>query len=40
LDYMTPAAFAATCIPSVSAAPRHREYTTENVDNSLIVAGT
>jgi len=40
LDYMTPAAFAAMCIPSVSAAPRPQEYTTENVDNSLIVCGT
>jgi transposase InsO family protein len=40
LNYMTPAAFAATCIPSVSATPRPQEYTTENVDNSLIVAGT
>jgi putative transposase len=40
LNYMTPAAFAARCIPSVSATPRPQEYTTENVDNSLIVAGT
>ena len=40
LNYTTPAQFAATCIPSVSAAPRPQEYTTENVDNSLIVAGT
>ena len=40
LDYMTPAAFAATCIPSVSATPRPQEYTAENVDNSLITCGT
>lgn len=40
LDYMTPAAFAAMCIPSVSAAPRPQEYTIENLDNSLIVSGT
>lgn len=40
LDYMTPAAFAATCIPSVSAAPRPQEYTRENVDNPLIACGT
>jgi len=40
LRYMTPAAFAATCIPSVSALPRPSEYTKENVDNSLIEVGT
>ena len=40
LGYMTPAAFAATCIPSVSASPRPSEYTKENVDNSLIEVGT
>lgn len=40
LDYTTPAAFAATCIPSVSATPRPQEYTTRNVDNSLIASGT
>jgi transposase InsO family protein len=40
LGYMTPAAFAATCIPSVSATPRPSEYTKENVDNSLIEVGT
>lgn len=40
LNYMTPAAFAATCIPSVSATPRPQEYTIENVDNSLIEVGT
>jgi transposase InsO family protein len=40
LKYKTPAAFAATCIPSVSAAPRPQEYTRENVDNPLIACGT
>jgi putative transposase len=40
LKYMTPAAFAATCIPSVSAAPRPQEYTGDTVDNPLIVSGT
>jgi len=40
LGYMTPAAFAATCIPSVSAAPRPQEYTIDTVDNSLIMCGT
>jgi transposase InsO family protein len=40
LDYMTPAAFAAMCIPSVSAAPRPQEYTRDTVDNSLIACGT
>jgi len=40
LGYMTPAAFAATCIPSVSASPRPSEYTMKNVDNSLIEVGT
>jgi len=40
LGYITPAAFAATCIPSVSASPRPQEYTIENVDNSLIEVGT
>ena len=40
LGYKTPAQFAASCIPSVSAAPRPQEYTTETVDNSLIVCGT
>ena len=40
LNYMTPAAFAATCIPSVSATPRPQEHTIENVDNSLIAVGT
>jgi putative transposase len=40
LKYMTPAAFAATCIPEVSAAPRPQEYTRDTVDNLLIVSGT
>ena len=40
LDYKTPAAFAATCIASASAAPSPRQYTRENVDNPLIVVGT
>jgi len=40
LNYMTPAAFAATCIPEVSATPRPQEYTRENVDNSPINVGT
>jgi len=40
LGYKTPAQFAASCIPSVSATPRPQEYTTEKVDNSLIQCGT
>lgn len=42
LDYMTPAAFAATCIASSSASsgPSPRQYTTRNKDNPLIAAGT
>lgn len=40
LGYMTPAAFAATCIASASATPSPRQYTRENVDNSLIKVGT
>lgn len=40
LNYMTPAAFAAKCIPSVSATPRPQEYTRENMDNPLITCGT
>jgi transposase InsO family protein len=40
LNYMTPAAFAATCIPSVSATPRPQEYTTDMVGNPLITVGT
>jgi putative transposase len=40
LGYMTPAAFAASCIASASPPAQLQQYTTENVDNSLIVAGT
>ena len=40
LGYMTPAAFAASCIPSASPTAQPKEYTTENVDNSLIKVGT
>ena len=40
LNYMTPAAFAARCIPSVSATPRPQEYTTDMVSNPLITVGT
>ena len=40
LGYNTPAQFAATCIPSVSATPRPQEYTIDTVDNPLIVCGT
>ena len=40
LGYMTPAAFAAGCIPSASPTAQPQEYRTENVDNSLIKLGT
>jgi len=40
LGYMTPAAFAAGCIPSASPTAQPQEYRTENVDNSLIKVGT
>jgi len=40
LDYTTPAAFAATCIPSASATPRPQEYTRDILDNPLIACGT
>jgi len=40
LDYMTPAAFAAKCIPSGSAMLRLTEYKIKNVENSLIASGT
>jgi putative transposase len=40
LGYMTPAAFAAGCIPSASPTAQPQEYMTRNVDNSLIVCGT
>jgi len=42
LNYMTPAAFAAACLASApaSAGPAPAPNRTENMDNSLIVAGT
>lgn len=40
LDYMTPAAFAASCIPSASPTAQPQEYKTKNMDNSLIRCGT
>jgi len=42
LGYMTPAAFAAGCIASAPASvgPAPRQYTTENVLNSLLQCGT
>jgi len=40
LGYMTPAAFAAGCIPSASPTAQPQEYRTENVGNSLIKVGT
>ena len=40
LGYRTPAAFAATCIPSAPATPPLKEYTTERIDNPLITIGT
>jgi len=40
LKYMTPAAFAATCIAWASAAPSPRQYTRKKVDNPLITCGT
>ncbi len=40
LNYMTPAAFAATCIASASATPSPQQYTRQNMDNPLIVCGT
>jgi len=40
LGYKTPAQFAAACIASVSATPRPAQYTTQNVENSLIMCGT
>ncbi len=42
IGYMTPAAFAAECIASApaSAGPAPRQYTTENVLNSLLQCGT
>jgi putative transposase len=40
LGYMTPAAFAANCIPSASPTAQPQEYRAKNVDNSLIRVGT
>jgi transposase InsO family protein len=40
LGYMTPAAFAAGCIPSASPTAQPQEYRTGNMDNSLIKVGT
>ena len=40
LDYMTPAAFAASCIPSASPTAQPQEYRTKDRDNSLIQCGT
>ena len=40
LDYMTPAGFAALCIASASPTAQLQQYTTEQVDNSLIECGT
>ena len=40
LDYMTPAGFAASCIASASPTAQLQQYTTEQVDNSLITTGT
>jgi len=40
LGYMTPAAFAAGCIPSASPTAQPKEYRAGNVDNSLIKVGT
>jgi len=40
LGYMTPAAFAASCIASASPTAQLQQYTTEQVYNSLIAVGT
>jgi putative transposase len=40
LGYMSPAAFAASCIPSASPTAQPQEYRTRNMNNSLIVYGT
>ena len=40
LDYMTPAAFAASCNPPGSATLRLPDCRIKNVDNSLIKIGT
>jgi len=40
LGYMTPAEFATSCIASASPTAQLQQYTTEQVNNSLIVVGT
>jgi len=40
LGYMTPAGFASLCIASASPTAQLQQYTTEQVDNSLIECGT
>jgi len=40
LGYMTPAGFAASCIASASPTAQFQQYTTEQMDNSLIKCGT
>jgi len=40
LGYMTPAAFAARCIAEASPTAAPQQYRTEDVENSLIAAGT
>jgi len=40
LDYMTPAAFAASCIASASPTAQLQQYTTDKMDNPLIAVGT
>jgi len=40
LEYMTPAAFAASCIASASPTAQPQQYRTRKVDNSLIQCGT
>jgi transposase InsO family protein len=40
LGYMTPAGFASSCIASASPTAQLQQYTTEQVDNSLIECGT
>ena len=40
LDWMTPATFAATCVPSALATPNPAEHTKENVNPTLTEVGT
>lgn len=40
LNCMTPAAFAATCIPSASATPNPSEHTKKNIGKTLTEVGT